>query len=181
MAGGEGYISPAMTTAGAWTADEEVAYADFYVAWFRRVVRTAYLVTRDRVAAEDVAQDAFVELYLRWPKIREYDKPEAWVRRVALRLAARAARRERLRSALSLRAHQEAIPAPGDGDGLVEEALGAIPPKQRVVIALHYYEDLSVLDIARGLRMSESAVKVNLHRGRQALALRLSREEVARD
>src|SRR5688572_2030618 len=62
-----------------WTFREE----------YPAVVRTVYLMLGDRSAAEDAAQEAFVRMYARWRRIRRYDRPGAWVRRVAIRLASR--------------------------------------------------------------------------------------------
>ncbi|HEX2031074.1 MAG TPA: sigma factor, partial [Actinomycetota bacterium] len=71
---------------------EMEAGADF--GWLFReeypsIVRTAYLMLGDREAAEDVAQEAFARLFARWGKVSRYDRPGAWVRRVAIRLSAR--------------------------------------------------------------------------------------------
>jgi DNA-directed RNA polymerase specialized sigma24 family protein len=75
--------------------------AAFYVAQFRPVVRTVYLILYDREHAEDVTQDAFVQLYLHWSKVARYEAPHAWVRRIAIRTAVRAARRDQRRQVLS--------------------------------------------------------------------------------
>ena len=64
------------------------------------VVRTVWLVVRDRALAEEVAQDAFVELYRHWGSVRHYDRPDLWVRRVAIRRAQREAARTRRRTLL---------------------------------------------------------------------------------
>ncbi|MCA1695161.1 MAG: hypothetical protein LC749_10765, partial [Actinobacteria bacterium] len=68
-------------------------------ALFRReypeIVRTAYGVLGERQAAEDVAQEAFARLYARWPRVGSYDRPGAWVRRVAIRVAVREKGRKR--------------------------------------------------------------------------------------
>ena len=56
----------------------------------------------DRHQAEDIAQEAFARALTRWPRIGRYDQPEAWVRRVALRLTIDAGRRRRRAAALSV-------------------------------------------------------------------------------
>jgi RNA polymerase sigma factor (sigma-70 family) len=152
-----------------WSAADEAAYAAFYLLTFPRVTATVYLILRDWAAAEDVTQDAFVQLYVHWHKVSHYEVPEAWVRRVAIRLARRLAQRERLRDMLSRRAPQvQHEVAAADPD--LERAIARLTPGQRAVVALFYFEDMSVSEVARTLQCSQSAVKVSLHRARNALA-----------
>ena len=66
-----------------------------FAAEYPTVVRTVWLILRDRSRAEDIAQDAFVQLLVHWDKVGRYDSPETWLRRVAIRQAIRAAGRER--------------------------------------------------------------------------------------
>lgn len=80
------------------TEPEDQEFSAFFGREFERTVRTAYLVLHDQQAAEDVAQDAFGQLYRCWAKVRGYDNPQAWVRRVAIRMAVRVARRRSRRA-----------------------------------------------------------------------------------
>jgi RNA polymerase sigma factor (sigma-70 family) len=151
------------------SSEDEAAYAAFYRLTFPRILPTVYLILRDRAAAEDVTQDAFVQLYVHWRKVSQYEMPEAWVRRVAIRLARRLAQRERLREVLTRRAPQvpqEVVAADPD----LERAIARLSPGQRAVVALFYFEDMSVGEVATTLQCSQSAVKVSLHRARHALA-----------
>ncbi|WP_433362764.1 sigma-70 family RNA polymerase sigma factor [Actinoplanes sp. CA-142083] len=153
-------------------------YAAFYLAEFRAVARTVYLVLYDREHAEDITQDAFVQLYLHWAKIARYDAPHAWVRRVAIRLAVRAAHRDRQRLQLTKLSADApaAAPAPMDIDLL--RATAALPARQRAAVALHYYEDRPVAEVADLLGCTTTATKVMLHRARQALAATLADREL---
>jgi DNA-directed RNA polymerase specialized sigma24 family protein len=93
------FIPPA---AGASMAEpDDDGFSDFFRREFERTVRTAYLVLHDQQSAEDVAQDAFGQLYRNWTKVRNYDNPQAWLRRIAIRMAVRVARREESRRALT--------------------------------------------------------------------------------
>lgn len=158
-----------MVEQGAWKAEDEAAYAAFFLENSLRVTRTTYLILRDWSAAEDVTQDAFAQLYVHWRKVSRYDVPEAWVRRVAIRLARRFAQRERMRELLSRRAQTPPVePAPADGD--LEGAIAKLTPGQRAVVALYYFDDMSVADVAKTLQCSQSSVKVSLHRARHSLA-----------
>ena len=157
--------------------DDAEAYRWFFRSEYSAVVRTAYLVAGDRGAAEDAAQEAFIQLLRHWRKVSRYEQPDAWVRRVALRIAIRRAKRDRKR------AEVEEIQAPsGAGDTGVErdltEPVRSLPAQQRAAVVLFYYEDRPVSEIAVILGCSESTAKVHLHRARRSLA-RLLGEEAA--
>jgi DNA-directed RNA polymerase specialized sigma24 family protein len=149
-------------------------YARLYEEEYLRIARTVYLVLHDAGRAEDVTQEAFVRLYLRWGTVSRYDRPGAWVRRVAIRLATREARRERVRSLVERQARP---PVAGHGpDRDVVRAVGTLPPRQRAAVVPYYFQDLPVAEVADTLGMTESAMKVSLHRARPALATLLDEE-----
>jgi RNA polymerase sigma-70 factor, ECF subfamily len=72
---------------------DERGFEEFYAAVFGRLVRQLYLVTGDLHEAEDVVQEALTRAALRWARLRDYEVPEAWVRRVAMSLASDGFRR----------------------------------------------------------------------------------------
>jgi RNA polymerase sigma-70 factor (ECF subfamily) len=156
--------------------DLDDEYAWFFRAEFPAVVRTAYLIVRDRGRAEEIAQDAFMRLHVHWRKVSRYERPDAWVRRVAIRLAARAARRERVRPSL------ERVAAPPNEAGETApdldlmRAVAELPFRQRVAIVLFYLEDRPLPELAHVLDCSDGAAKILLHRARVTLAARLGEE-----
>lgn len=151
-------------------------FADFFQREFAPSVRAAYVVLHDQQAAEDVAQEAFGQLYLNWSAVSGYDAPQAWVRRVTIRMAVRTARRDAARSALSR--HVAAHPPQEARDLDLGAALLALPPQQRAVIALHYYQDLSAEDVGAALGCSASTVRTHLSRARTRLAQLMTDDEV---
>jgi RNA polymerase sigma-70 factor (ECF subfamily) len=156
--------------------EERADYEWLFRATFARIHRTVFLVLHDYGRAEEVTQDAFLKLLENWRKVSSYEQPEAWVRRVAIRLAVRQASRESGRGA---RERSADLPPPEAGqepDPAVAAAIAALAPRQRAAVVLHYYEDLSVLDVARVLNVSESTVKQHLHRARVRLAEVLGEE-----
>jgi RNA polymerase sigma-70 factor (ECF subfamily) len=156
-------------------ARSNVEFAWFFREEFPRVVRAVFLVLNDRQRAEDVAQEAFIQLLSHWKKVSRYDRPEAWVRRVAIRLAVRALRRERRRSVVE-RALDVPTPAvPQDIDVL--QAVRQLPGAQRAVIVLFYFEDRPVAEIAEILGCAQATAKVHLHRARRRLGKMLGEEE----
>jgi RNA polymerase sigma factor (sigma-70 family) len=155
------------------TADAE--YTWLFRNEFPAVVRTAYLIVHDRQGAEDVAQQAFAQLLVHWRKVSKYERPEAWVRRVAIRLAARAVRRDRVRELLHQQVEPPAPPASLDMD--LVRALKALPPQQRAAVALFYFEDRPVQEIAHILNCSESTAKAHLFKARGKLASLLREDD----
>lgn len=151
-------------------------YAWLFRSEFVNVVRTIYLIVHDRGRAEEIAQEAFLKLYQNWTKVRTYDKPGAWVRRIAIRLAVRQSRRELVRPDLERRATSFVDTHDPEPDTTVLEMIGTLPAKQRAALVLHYWEDLAVSDIADLLEISESTVKQHLFRARRKLALLMGDE-----
>jgi RNA polymerase sigma-70 factor (ECF subfamily) len=159
---------------GAVTDRLDAGYTTFFRAEFPMVVRSVYLILRDQARAEDVVQEAFIQLLANWEKVSAYERPEAWVRRVAVRLAMRGVRRDRLWIRVKDRI---APPRPQVATDLdLSEAIRRLPGNQRAAIALYYYEDRPVEEVAAILGCSEATVRVHLHRGRRRLAAFLGEE-----
>jgi RNA polymerase sigma-70 factor (ECF subfamily) len=159
---------------------EESAEFDW---WFRAcsssIARTVFLVTGDRGQAEEITQDAFMKMLQHWSTVHRYERPDAWVRRVAIRMAVKQANRERMRKQRELLAVVLDDPPPLPDPDLAR-SVALLSPMQRAVVVLFYWEDLSVFDIARALEVSESTVKQHLFRARVRLANLLG-EEVTKD
>ncbi|MDO9439928.1 MAG: sigma-70 family RNA polymerase sigma factor [Beijerinckiaceae bacterium] len=163
---------------GMGSGRDKPSFDDFFRREFERTVRTAYLVLHDQEAAEDVAQDAFGQLYASWGRVSLYDVPQAWVRRVAIRMAVRAARRDARRRALS-RSDDLRPMVPGREAGLdLEAALRSLPAQQRAAVALHYYADLPIDEASAAMGCSASTVRTHLARARARLAELLTEEVV---
>jgi RNA polymerase sigma-70 factor (sigma-E family) len=134
------------------------------------LLRTAYLLTWNLAEAEDLLQEAFLRTARRWPAIKKMDHPHAYVRRIVVNLAlAGAERRSRFAVELDAR-HDEHLEL--YSDPRPEEALGAIdtrsellrmvatlPRRQRAVLVLRYFEDLSEAEIANCLGWPIGTVK----------------------
>ncbi len=154
---------------------------DLFDDHYDQVVRTAFLIVQDWGRAEEVAQDAFVQLLRYWPRVSRHEMPEAWVRRVAVRLAVRSVRRDQLvTSALSRSAPLPVAPDPAEtaASADVLAALGRLPGKQRAAAVLFYFEDRPLGEIAELLDCSPSTAGVHLHRARTRLGELLGEEVV---
>ncbi len=162
------------SAAPAWDADSAVE--ELYAAHFRRLVRLSVLLVRDLETAEEVVQDSFVAMHGRWRSLREPDQGLAYLRQTVV---------NRSRSVMRHRGVEASYSPPvvadrpgADEDALVSErrervldALRALPDRQREVLALRYYLDLSEADIARTLGISRGAVKSHASRGVRAMRI----------
>jgi RNA polymerase sigma-70 factor (ECF subfamily) len=153
-------------------------FEELYTSTFGRLVGQLFLVTGDLHEAEEVVQEAFTRAAGRWHRLRDYDVPELWVRRVAINLATDGRRRRRRLAVLAqLDAEAAAVVPPISVDGLaVAAALATLPRRQRQVVVLHYLLDLPVGEVARQLSMPVGTVKSRLARARSALAEQLDVE-----
>lgn len=166
-----------MTSAAA----EDPSFDDFFVAHFAGVERAVTYVVGNRQVAEEITQDAFIKLLQRWSRICRYDRPDLWVRRVALRDAYRERRRGWKRRTVEAHAGKPETVQPSDNrHDEVFAALASLGPKQRAVVVLYYYEDRPMEQIADILECSISTCWSQLHNARQRLKVIL-REEVAGD
>jgi RNA polymerase sigma-70 factor (ECF subfamily) len=154
------------------------SFEEFYNGTVGRLLGQLFLVTGDLHEAEEIVQEAYTRAAARWSRLRDYDVPEAWVRRVAMNLAADRARtlRRQTKAVLKLRPSPEVLPASDEALALAE-ALRTLPIRQRQVLVLHYLVDLPVEQVARTLRVPEGTVKSLLSRGRQMLAAKLGEAE----
>lgn len=150
-------------------------FASFYRREYRSIRALAWTLTGEVGAAEDVAQEAFLRAHQRWDVVAGYDEPGAWVRRVAINLATSVLRRRgrELRALVRLGSQRREDWELPDADREFWGVVRALPRGQAATIALHYYEDLPVSDIAAVLGIAEGTVKAHLHKGRRSLAKRL--------
>ena len=135
-----------------------------------------YGVVGDFTEAEDLVQEAFVRAAASGERFIRVDNHEAWLRTTAVNLHRN--RWRKLRNAGRARERMAPASDPPDLDRRVDviDALRRLPEAQRAVVALHYFGDLSVDEIAATLGVAQGTVKSRLSRGRDALALDLSNE-----
>jgi RNA polymerase sigma-70 factor (sigma-E family) len=141
---------------------------------YRDLVRLAGLLLHDVGASEEVVQDAFVQLHLRWRQLRDPERGAAWLRSAVLNGA-----RSRLRH-LEVR-NRHGRPASGSAESAEDAALSGsaragmlraidtLPTRQREAVVLRYYLDLSEADMAAAMGISAGSVKTHLHRALAAL------------
>jgi RNA polymerase sigma factor (sigma-70 family) len=153
-------------------------FDDVFYVEFRSVARTVFLICHDHDRAEEITQDAFVELLRRWERVSNYERPGAWVRRVAIQLAIRSHQRDKLRWRAEHAVDFPAQPPSSDVDIDVVNAVGNLPARQRAAVVLFYFEDLPIGEIADLLGCSPATARVHLHRARVRLGSLLAEQEV---
>ena len=157
----------------------------FFVKHYDGLVASLTVITGDRQRADDCVQEAFIRAYARWRRVRRYDNPATWVRRVAINLSRDAKRSETRRRRREDRQAGEVMTAtPSHEAGLIGDIevvalLQALPRQQRTVAALFYVEDISLADIAESLDITTGAVKFHLSKARERLRAILEAEDVS--
>lgn len=157
--------------------DADTALEELYAAHWRRLVRLAVLLLRDQGEAEEVVQDAFVAMHGRWRSLRDPDRALAYLRQAVVNRSRSALRHrgvvERYVARQSARTPlTEAADGPslaGDRRSAVLDALRALPRRQREVLALRHYLELSEAEIAETLGISRGSVKAHASRGSATL------------
>jgi RNA polymerase sigma-70 factor (sigma-E family) len=174
-------MAPARSHAPGWSADEALEL--LYAAHWRQLVRLGVLLVHDVGAAEEIVLDCFIAVHAKWHRLHDPDKALAYLRRSVVNRS-----RSHLRHLSVVRRHaeREAPPEPAAGAdhpayerarrALVLDALRRLPRRQREVLALRYYLDLSEAEIADLLGISRGAVKSHASRGSAALRLVLASE-----
>lgn len=143
-------------------ADED-DFRAFVAARAAALLRFAHVLTGDRHTAEDVVQTALARTALAWGRLRRKDNPEGYVRRAIVTVQLNAVRRrpwlERPHEVLPEPAPTDAAESAFDERDAMWQALRELPPRQRAVVVLRYYEDLSESEIAEALGCSRGTVK----------------------
>jgi RNA polymerase sigma-70 factor (sigma-E family) len=171
-------MAPVRSQTSGWSADEALEL--LYAAHWRQLVRLGVLLVHDVGTAEEIVQDCFLAVHAKWNRLHDPDKALAYLRQSVVNRS-----RSHLRHLSVVRRHadREARPEPAAGAdhtsydltrrATVLEALRRLPRRQREVIALRYYLDLSEAEIADTLQISRGAVKSHASRGTAALRAQL--------
>jgi RNA polymerase sigma factor (sigma-70 family) len=157
-------------------AHEELVGAVFEAS-YRRLVAQLIGVTGDRSEAEEAVQEAFARAVAAGPGWRDVANPEAWLRTVAINVLRTKARRNALLRRLTpMLAQPVSVPGIAEDHLRLITAMRSLPRDHREALALHYFADLPVAEIAAELGVPEGTVKSRLKRAREALARLLPSE-----
>ncbi|WP_225447080.1 SigE family RNA polymerase sigma factor [Streptacidiphilus sp. PB12-B1b] len=150
----------------------ELDFESYAGARWRRLVRTAYLLTGDHHEAEDLVQATLAKVFRNWSGIRRLDDPDAYVHRAMVNNNRSRYRRQRVLHLLTPtppdRADENRDAGP-ETRSLLLQALAGLPPRQRAVVVLRFWEDMSERQVADVLGCSPGNVKSQASRGLQKL------------
>ncbi|MGC5334948.1 SigE family RNA polymerase sigma factor [Micromonospora sp. DT62] len=147
--------------------DRDAAFAEYFAARSDAMRGTVYLLCGGWHRAEDLVQTAFTELYLAWSRVSRHEVLDAYVRQILIRTFPDERRRGWWRRE-RVGGDDTERPAPPDSPEnqlVMLQALAAVPPHQRAVLVLRYWEDLSVEATAALLDCSPGSVKSQASRG----------------
>jgi RNA polymerase sigma-70 factor (sigma-E family) len=152
--------------------DRDTAFAEYFAARSAAMRGTAFLLCGDWHRAEDLVQATFTKLYVHWNRVVRHEALDPYVRQALIRTFIDDGRRGWWRRERPQDTPIEAPPAqqPGPDDRLMLiRALAEVPPRQRAVLVLRYWEDMSVEDTAAALNCSPGTVKSQAARGLDTL------------
>jgi RNA polymerase sigma-70 factor (sigma-E family) len=157
-----------LTPVKSWEAD----FAAYVQGRGQALCSLAYLICGDWHRAEDCAQIALVKLYGAWRRLDHQGSLDGYARTTLVRTVLEERRRPWRRERASAEPIEVAVPALADHVPqrlAVIAALAALPPRQRAAVVLRYWEDLSIVDTARLLGVTEGTVKASCAHGLAAL------------
>ncbi|MBQ7346343.1 MAG: sigma-70 family RNA polymerase sigma factor [Clostridia bacterium] len=160
-------------------AGEQSAYEVLVTRYERTVILSALSVTHNRFMADDAAQDAFVTAWMKLNVLREPEKFGAWVCRIAKNCAANMITRYRsylsldeLENCVAENEHEtnpQVLYSASEDKEMLHKSISRLPQKVKEIICLHYFDGLSIAEIADRLRIAEGTVKWQLNNGRKKL------------
>jgi RNA polymerase sigma-70 factor (sigma-E family) len=159
------------------------SFEEYAATAWTRLYRTSYLLAGNHADAEDLAQQTLLQAYRTWDKVSQADEPAAYLRRMMTNLYISQRRPQARKLELLTDAPPEPRPAASSGADehlLLWPHVTSVPPRQRAVIVLRYYEQLSEKEIAETLGCSTGTVKSTAHRALQALRVAMGPEELDR-
>jgi RNA polymerase sigma-70 factor (ECF subfamily) len=155
--------------------------ADLLTLYGREMQAVAYLVVRDRAAAEDIVADSLLVALDRGANLRDDDALRAWILRIATNKALR--HRERSARIVELEVVQDMAARTGgpaaDESLTLWQAVQALPPRMRAAVGLRYYLDLPVEEVAQVLEVSPNTIKTQLKSALAHLRTALADEPMA--
>ena len=168
-------------------SSEYESFQRVYKEVFPVLMRVAYHVTFNMDASEDICREAFIRFYNRGLIFPTIDEAKYWLIRVTKNLSINFVKRKGREQVAVDKIKKQPLKIMKNGEDelisqettyLVREAIQKLPEKLRAVLVLKEYSDLNYKEIARVLNISESNVKVRVHRAKQQLEKLLDREEV---
>lgn len=149
---------------------ESFDFESFFHGEFPKLCRALVLLVGDVFEAEELAQEAMTRVLERWDRVREMESPTGYVYRTALNLQRKRIRRLAVRARHVFADEPSSDPTPAADERYdVRQALTSIPVSQRAALVLVDWLGMNATEAAGVLEITAGAVRVRLHRGREAL------------
>ncbi|MCX5278163.1 RNA polymerase sigma factor [Streptomyces virginiae] len=156
---------------------EADGFSDFFLHWEPQVRRYLIWLEGDRAVIDDAAQETMISAYRYWEKVKDLEKPSAWLFKVA---GQRLSDAQEARGRAGVSTDPQDFPdtaSPGGADEYalrddrlaILDAVRKLPPQQAAAIALQIQHDLPLDEIADIMSVSTGSVKTHLHHARKAL------------
>lgn len=167
------------------TKTKEALFDELIRDYLKKVLRLVYLMVKDRSLAEDITQEVFLLAYKNLGKFRQESSMQTWVYRIAVNEAKKHLRSWSFRH-LFFKSEVDIEVVEGAESAVLQNDLRTrfarlvmeLPNSYRQLIVLHYYEELSVEEIAVILEMTTGAVYTKMHRARQKLKALMETEGI---
>jgi RNA polymerase sigma-70 factor (ECF subfamily) len=157
-------------------SNDVASFERWYRAEYPRLLAIVTVACGDRHLAEETTAEAFARALAAWRRVGVMDEPSAWTYRVAVNLLRRRARRAATEARV-LDALPTAAVARNDLDAVeLWDAVGALPPRERLAVALRYAGGCSEAEVARAMRVSVGTASSMLSSARRRLAVALQEE-----
>ena len=158
-----------------------MSFEDFAAARLPGLLRYAVVLSGDREEGHDVVQEVLARALVKWERIAGLEEPYAYVRRMVTNEFLSARRRRRVRTVPLTDRHDSAAPAPPDPgrDDALWHLVRQLPPRQRAVLVLRYYEELTDSEIADVLGCRAGTVRGYASRALAALRIQLDGTDTA--
>jgi RNA polymerase sigma-70 factor (sigma-E family) len=156
----------------------EDGIARLFATAYEPMCRLAFVIVGDQHLAEEIVMDALLNVYRRWDRLDGVASSPEYLRRAVVNgsrsaLRARGRARAKVSRWASRRGAESHLPEPADTEVLA--AVRGLPGRQRACVALYYFEDLSVAEIATVIGCSEGTVKSQLSKARESIRASLGR------
>jgi len=151
----------------------------------KQVLKLAYYYVRDKYLAEDIYQEVFIRVYRNLDKFKHESSYYTWIYRITVNLCKDYLKSATFKKLITFGIMNDFKRSSQEANRLLEKVEGGevfslvmeLPAKYRLPLSLHYFEGFSTSEIAPMLEITESNVKVRLHRGREKLKTLLSKED----
>lgn len=166
---------------GYYSRQPTMRFETFYQQQYRPVLGLAYVLVGEQGGAEDLTQEAFTKAHQKWDEVKSYENPQAWVRRVLVNQKISTFRRleSEQKAKTKLRLQRPPVIELSSRSEEVWASVRALPERQAQTIALRYWNDLTINQIAETLDCGAETVKTHLSRARATLAKNLTNQAEA--